>query len=91
MVVEIFNTILFVFISDDNHDTIFVYKNQTILFDYLKENLPIRDKIFFFSDGCGENFINLCHHQQDLNMDAEWILFATSHGRPGDGVGGLIY
>ena len=56
----------------------------------LKENLPIRDKIFYLSDGCGENFINLCHHQQDLNMNAEWILFATSHGRPGDGVGGLI-
>ena len=39
------------FISDDNnHDITFVYKTQTILVDYLKENLPIADKIFYFSD-----------------------------------------
>ena len=66
------------FISDDNHhDTNFVYKIQTILVDCLKENLPIVDKIFYFSDGCAEqyknrkNFINLCHHQQDSKMDPE--------------------
>ena len=35
------------FISDDyNHNTNFVYKIQTILVDYLKENLPIVDKIY---------------------------------------------
>ena len=28
-----------------------------------------------------KNFIDLCHHQQDFNMDAEWIFFATSHGK----------
>ena len=66
------------FISDDNsHGTNFVYKIQTILVDYLKENLPIVNKIFYFSDSCAEqyknckNLINLCHHQQDFNMDAE--------------------
>ena len=55
------------------------------------------DKIFHFSDGCAEkcknrkNFINLCHHQQDFNMHAEWIFFATSHGNsPCDGVGGFL-
>ena len=55
------------------------------------------DKIFYFSGGCAEqyknrkNFINLCHHQQDFNMDAEWIFFATSHGKsPCDGVGGFV-
>ena len=65
------------FISDDNdHNTNFVYKIKTIL-NYLKNNLPIVDKIFYFSDGCAEqyknckNFINLCHHQQDFNMDVE--------------------
>ena len=86
------------FISDDNnHDTNFVHKIQTILVDYFKENLPIVDKIFYFSDGCAEqhknhkNFINLCHHQQDFNMDAEWIFFATSHGKsPCHGVGGFV-
>ena len=77
LTMEIFNTIL-CFISDDNHhDTNFVYKIQTILVDCLKENLPIVDKIFYFSDGCAEqyknrkNFINLCHHQQDSKMDPE--------------------
>ena len=73
---EILNTILF--ISDDNNDnTNSVYKVQAILVDYLKEYLPIVDKIFYFSDDCAEqyknckNFINLCHHQQDFSMDAE--------------------
>ena len=53
MVMEILNTILF--ISDDNNDnTNSVYKVQAILVDYLKEYLPIVDKIFYFSDDCAE-------------------------------------
>ena len=87
----------FCFISDDNQDTNFVYEIQTILVDYRKENLPIVDKIFCFSDGCAEqyknhkNFINLCHRQRDFSMDAKWIFFATSHGKsPCDGVGGFV-
>ena len=82
------------FIDGDGN---FVYKIQIILVDYLKENLSIVDKIFCFSVGCAEqcknhkNFINLCHHQQDFSMDAEWIFFATSHGKsPCDGVGGFL-
>ena len=45
------------------------------------------DKIFYFSDGCaekyknGKKFINLCHHHQDFNLDAEQIFFATSRGK----------
>ena len=87
---------LYLISDDNNHDTNFVCKIQTILVDYLKEYLPIVDKIFYFSDGCAEqyknykNFISFCHHQQDFNMDAEWIFFATSHGKsPCDGVGGF--
>ena len=79
------------------HDSNFVYKIQTILVDYIKENLPIVGKIFYFFDGCAgryknhKNFINLCHRQQDFNMDAEWIFSATSHGKsPCDGVGGFV-
>ena len=86
------------FISDDNnHDTNFVYKIQTMLVDYLKENLPIVIDIFCFSDGCTElcknhkNFFNLCHHWQNFNMDAEWIFFATNHGKsPCDSVTGFV-
>ena len=85
------------FISDDNHNTNFVHKIERILVDYLKENLPIVDNIFYFSDGCTEqyknckNFINLFHPQQGFSMDAEWIFFATSHGQsPCDAVGGFL-
>ena len=53
-------------------------------------------KIFYFSDGWAEqyknrkNFINLCH-QQDFNMNTEWIFFATSHAKsPCDGVRGFV-
>ena len=66
------------FISDDNNDNKnSVYKVQAILVDYLKEYLPVVDKIFYFSDDCAEqyknckNLINLYHHQQDFSMDAE--------------------
>ena len=87
-VMEIIDTILCFFSDDYDHDTNFVYKIQTILVDYLEENLPIVDKIFYLSDGSAEqyknrkNFINFCHNQQDFNMGAEWIslqLVMASH------------
>ena len=57
MVMDIIQHNSLFFISDDNnHDTNFVYKIQTILVDYLKENLPIVDKIFYFSDGRAEQY-----------------------------------
>ena len=71
------NSLCFIFDDNNNQDTNFIYKIQTILVDYLKEKLPLLDKIFYLSDGCTEqyknckNFINLRHHQQDFNMDAE--------------------
>ena len=75
---------------------LFIKYKQSLLIT-LKENLPIVVKIFYFSGSCAEqyksckNFINLCHHQQDFNVDAEWIFFATRHGKsPCDGVGGFV-
>ena len=41
-------------LDDSNHDKNFVYKTQTNLVDYLNENLPIVDKTFYISHGCGE-------------------------------------
>ena len=36
-------------------------------------------------------FLNLCHHNEDFGMDAEWNFFATSHGKgPCDGLGGTV-
>ena len=51
----------------------------------------------YFSDGCAahfksfKNFINLFHHSKDFYLNAEWIFFATSHGKsPCDGIGGIV-
>ena len=85
-------------ISDDNnHNTNFVYKIQTILVDYLKTfQLWIRSSILLVAVLKNIRITKpllchkLCHHQQDFNMNPKWILFATSHGRsPCDGVKGV--
>jgi hypothetical protein len=54
-------------------------------------------KIIYFSDRSAaqyknrNNFMNLCHHEEDFGMPAEWHFFATSHGKgPCDGVGGTV-
>ena len=82
------------YISDNSHDTNFVYQIQNMLVAYLEEKHPHIKKIFYFSDGCGgqyknfKNFLNLCHHKHDFGIDAEWIFFATSHRKlSSDGFG----
>ena len=36
-----------------------------------------------------KNLIYLCYHNSDHGLEAEWIFFATSHGKsPCDGIGG---
>lgn len=87
----------FVAISDCNqHDVIAVHLFQTRLINFLKASHQL-NKIFYFSDGCAaqyknrNNFINLCHHFYDFNVEAEWHFFATSHGKgPCDGIGGTV-
>ena len=33
----------------------------------------------------------MCYHNHDFNIDAEWIFFATSHGKSScDGIGGFV-
>ena len=88
----------FCYMSDDrNHDTCFVYEVQKRLTSYIKTNLPRIEKLHYFSDGCGgqyknyKNFMNLCLHFKDFRLKAEWIFFATSHGKsPCDGIGGTV-
>ena len=53
--------------------------------------------LLYFSDGCAgqckncKNFINLYDHLDNFGVDAEWIFFATSHGKsPCDGIGGFV-
>lgn len=53
--------------------------------------------MIYFSYGCTaqyknrKHFANLCCHEIDIGMPAEWHFFATSHGNgPCDGVGGTV-
>ena len=86
------------FISDGNsHDTYFVYEVQKTMISYLHELLIQVKKLFYFSDECGgqyknsKSLKNLCLYKQDFGLDAEWIFFATSHGKsPCDGIGSSV-
>jgi hypothetical protein len=51
----------------------------------------------YFSDGAVsqykncKKFLNLCYHEEDFGVKAEWHFFATSHGKsPCDSIGGTI-
>ena len=65
--------------------------------EFLKERLPNVTEINYVSDGCGgqyknfKNFFNLFSHKVDFSIKAEWIFFATSHGKsPCDGIGAVV-
>ena len=62
-----------------------------------KEKFQFVSNIVYFSDGCAgqyenlKNFLNLCLHEEEFDIPAEWHFFATSHGKgPSDGIGGTI-
>ena len=72
--------ISFVVISEClHHDTVAVYLFQKNLIKFLKERFFPR-KIFYFSDGAAaqyknrKNFLNLCLHEADFGVTAEWQL-----------------
>ncbi len=79
----------FVVISDClQHDTIAVYLFQKQLIDFLKGILGCVPKmVYYFSDGAAsqyknrKNFLNLCYHQADFGIPAQWHFSATSHGK----------
>lgn len=87
----------YIVISDClHHDTVAVYLFQKSLLDFLKKKFSIH-KVFYYSDGAAsqyknrKNFINLCHHEADFGVPAEWHFSATSHGKGAcDGVGGTV-
>ena len=39
-----------------------------------------------------KNIMNLCHHKNDYNLEAEWNFFATSNGKSHGcyGIGGTV-
>ena len=91
--------ISYVVISDSlRHDTVAVHLFQKSLISFLKEKFgTLPHKIYYFSDGAAsqyknrKNFINLCFHEADFGISAEWHFSATSHGKGAcDGVGGTV-
>ena len=64
-----------------------MYKVQTQIVNYFKEHHPNISKILHFSDGCAAQYkkhkkhYNICHNKDDFDIDAEWVFFATSHGK----------
>ena len=63
----------------------------------LKIKYPMLQKCVYFSEGAGSQYknykalSNLCHHESDSGLKAEWNFFPTYHGKnPYDGIGGTI-
>lgn len=88
----------FCFVSDGKkHSHVMVHTFLRQLVPLLKKDHPNLQKIHYWSDGCGGqyknkfNFVNLYHHKDDFEIDAEWNFFATSHGKNAcDGIGGTL-
>lgn len=79
------------------HDTKAVYSFQKKLIRNLKERFPELEEIIYISDGCAaqyknkNNFKNICLHEKDFGIKAQWHFFPTSHGKGCcDGIGGMI-
>jgi len=79
------------------HDTITVHVFLFTVLNYLKQVISNLKCVKYFSDGAAsqyknyKNFVNLVHHYEDFQLEAEWHFFATSHGKsPCDGIGGTV-
>ena len=79
------------------HDTVAVQFFQRCLINHLQEKFQFVSNIVYFSDGSAgqyknlKNFLNLCLHDEDFDIPAEWHFFATSHGKgPSNEIGGTI-
>ena len=93
--VEKLDNLCFAIISENKeHHTIAVHLFQRKLVLFLTEQFGANPKkIIYMSDGCAGqykncyNFTNLCNHEEDFGVPAEWHFFATSHGKsPADGI-----
>ena len=79
------------------HNTSMVYTFISALMPKIKSFTPELSKIYSYSDGCtGQykkrfNFINLCYHKMNFDVECEWLFFATSHGKSAcDRIGGVV-
>ena len=86
-------TISFCVVSDClKHDATAVYAFISVIIAHLKKLIPGLSLVRYFSDGAAsqykncKNFLNLCYHEEDFAVKAEWHFFATSHRKsPCDG------
>lgn len=86
-----------VILESMKHDTDSFHFFQSKAIDFLKQEFNDMKKIIYFSDGSSsqyknkKNFKNICLHEDDYGISAEWHFFATSHGKgPCDGIGGTV-
>lgn len=83
-----------------HHDITAVFLYQKCFIAFLKRFLPSTShvsKIIYFFDGFGsqyknrKNFSNLCNHDEDFGLAAEWHFSATANGKGTcDGIGGTV-
>lgn len=79
------------------HDSSMVRAVQDKLVQLVKNLLPDLKLIKYLSDGCAGqyknkvNLKNVCLHEKDYSVKAQWHFFPTSHGKgPVDGIGATI-
>ena len=77
------------------HNTKTVHAFTCKVMSDIKENLHAITKVLYFNDWPAsqyknfKNFVNLCYHEIDHGIQAQWHFFATSHGKsPCNGIGG---
>ena len=80
-----------------SHLTVAVHSFLEVYIPFLKSQCPSLTKVHYFTDGSAAqyknkyNFLNLCCHKSDFDLDAEWNFFATSDGKGAcDGIGGTV-
>jgi hypothetical protein len=92
-----FNVSLCVISDHSTHDTLAVHAFLRPVLTHLKSINPLLKKVIYFTDGAAsqyknkKNFANLCSHETDFGLMAEWHFFASCHGKSAcDGIGGTL-
>lgn len=87
------------FVSEDlTHDVSMVYETQKVsVTQIVKENYTSVSEVHYFTDGCAGQYknkytlFNLCMHEKDFKLRAQWSFYAKSHGKSEcDGIGGTV-
>lgn len=92
-----FNKPLCVISDHSKHDTLAVHAFLRPVLTHLKSINPLLKKVIYYTDGSAsqyknkKNFANLCSHEADFGLMAEWHIFASCHGKSAcDGIRGTL-